>query len=73
MKIIDLIDSPNFNPETNKNRDDWSLRDVSTRQVFLDENNRPVCIEHKAMSCVNPELTIYRCLVCSRACYVSKR
>lgn len=70
MKIIDMAASPNFNPDTNKNRDDWSLYDVSNNEVYLDEKwNKPNCIEHKAMNCVSPDRAIWRCLTCSRSCY----
>lgn len=70
MKIIDMIDSPNFDPQTNAGRGDWSLRDVTSEQVFLDDYwHKPVCIEHGAMNAVNPERTIWRCLACSRSCY----
>lgn len=70
MNIIDMIDSPNFNPATNQSRGDWSLRDVSTRGVSLDPIwNKPCCLLHGAMNCVNAERTIWRCLACGRSCY----
>lgn len=70
MNIIDMIDSPNYNPETNKNRADWSLRDVSTNQVFLNPDwNKPDCKDHGAMNCVSADKTIWRCLMCARSAY----
>ncbi|KIA73478.1 hypothetical protein ANMWB30_24050 [Arthrobacter sp. MWB30] len=70
MHIIDMIDSPHFNPATNHSRGDWSLRDVSSRQVTVDPQwNKPRYIEHNAMNCVNAERTIWRCLVCGRSCF----
>lgn len=65
-----MAKSPNYNPETNKNRGDWSLYDVTNKEVILDDKwNKPECIEHKAMNCVNEERTIWRCLTCSRSCF----
>lgn len=70
MQIIDMIDSPDYNPTTNQNRGDWSLRDVSTQQVTLDEVwNKPECIEHGAMNCVSPDRSIWRCLTCARSAF----
>lgn len=70
MQIIDMVDSPDFNPVTNQSRGQWSLRDVSTFQVALDPAlNKPRCIDHGAMNCVNAERTIWRCLACGRSCY----
>lgn len=70
MRIIDMALSPNFNLETNKNRGDWSLYDVSKGDVFLDAVwNKPECIDHKSMNCVSSNRTIWRCLECGRACY----
>jgi hypothetical protein len=37
---------------------------------MLDEaTGKPLCVRHGAMNCVNPELTIWRCLSCGRSCY----
>lgn len=70
MQIIDMASSPNFNPETNKNRSDWSLYDVSNKNVYLDDvTKKPNCIDHKAMNCVSPDRAIWRCLICSRSCF----
>lgn len=70
MQIIDMVDSPDFNPVTNQSRGQWSLRDVSSAQVALDPAlNKPRCIDHGAMNCVNAERTIWRCLACGRSCY----
>lgn len=70
MKIIDMASSPNYNPSTNNNRDEWSLYDVSRGEVYLDTQwNKPNCIEHQAMNCVSQDKTIWRCLTCSRSCF----
>lgn len=70
MQIIDMVDSPGFNPATNQSRGQWSLRDVSSAQVTLDPAaNKPRCMDHGAMNCVNAERTIWRCLACGRSCY----
>lgn len=70
MRIVDMIDSPNYNPETNRDRGDWSLRDVSTNQVFLNPFwNKPDCVEHGAMNCVSSDKSIWRCLTCARSAY----
>lgn len=70
MKIVDMASSPNFNPATNKDREEWSLYDVSNKEVDVDPNtNTPRCIDHNAMNCVSPDRTIWRCLTCSRSCY----
>lgn len=45
MRIVDMALSPNFNPDTNKNRGNWSLYDVSNNEVYLDGKwNKPHCI-----------------------------
>lgn len=70
MNIIDMADSPNFNPSTNQSRGEWSLRDVSSGQVAVDPTwDKPRCVDHNAMNCVNAEMTIWRCLNCGRSCY----
>lgn len=70
MRIIDMADSPNFDPNTNKGRGDWSLYDVSNGDVRIDcVWLKPECIDHGAMNAVNNDRTIYRCLICSRSCY----
>lgn len=70
MNIVDMAASPDFNPETNKGRGDWSLYDVSTEQVFLDRTwRKPSCIEHGAMNCVSADRTIWRCVNCGRSCF----
>lgn len=69
MNIIDMAQTPDYNPVTNKNRGNWSLHDVSTKQVYLDSTwNKPNCIEHGAMNCVSQDLAIWRCLTCARSC-----
>lgn len=69
MQIIDMAKSPNYNPSTNKDRDTWSLFDVTNKEVTIDENtNKPKCIEHNAMNCVSSDRSIWRCLICSRSC-----
>lgn len=61
---------PDFNWETQKNRDTWSTQDVSDESVTLDPVwDKPRCIEHNAMNAVNADRSIWRCLVCGRACY----
>lgn len=71
MRIIDMVSSPNYNSSTNSNRGEWSLSDVSSKQVFLDEVwNKPHCIDHGSMNAVNKERTIWRCLCCARSCYM---
>lgn len=68
--IIDMASSPGFNPATNQGRGNWSLRDVSSGEVFLaPEANTPQCIDHGAMNSVSPSRTIWRCLACGRSCY----
>lgn len=69
--LHDLIEDPNFNPATQNNRGDWSLRDVSTGQVALGDDGKPECIDHGAMNCVNESMTIWRCLMCGRATYAT--
>lgn len=70
LTIIDMVASPNFDPISNHDRGEWSLRDVSTGQVFLDpETNTPRCVDHGAMNSVSPPRTIWRCLTCGRSCY----
>lgn len=70
IRIVDMIDSPKFDPSTNNGRGDWSLRDVTTDQVFLDcEWHKPTCRTHGAMNALNPDRTIWRCLTCGRACF----
>lgn len=70
MRIVDMVDSPEFNMETNSGRGEWSLRDVSTHKVSLDDVwNKPSCTEHGAMNCVSSDRSIWRCLNCGRSCY----
>lgn len=69
MRTIDMVDSPGFNPATQQDRGDWSLRDVSAAQVGLADDGKPACIDHGAMNCVNIERSIWRCLMCGRSCY----
>lgn len=70
--IHDLIDDPQFNPATQNNRGDWSLRDVSTGHVVPDRYGKPECVDHGAMNCVTPAMTIWRCLNCGRAAYCTR-
>ncbi|WP_422390139.1 hypothetical protein [Arthrobacter sp. N1] len=68
--IFDLADMPDFNWDTQKDRADWSTRDVSARTVVVNPVwNKPDCVEHGAMNCVSPPRNIYRCLTCGRAAY----
>lgn len=68
--IKDLVEMPDFNWETQKNRGDWSTRDVSQSAVTLDDVwHKPTCIDHGAMNAVTPARDIWRCLCCGRACY----
>jgi hypothetical protein len=70
MVIRDMIGMPNFNWDTQKDRGDWSTRDVSQGAVTLDAVwQKPNCIDHGAMNCVTPARDIWRCLCCGRACY----
>ena len=72
MILHDMIDQPNFNPATQNNRGDWSLRDVSSGAVFPGADSKPACVDHGAMNCVVPDMSIWRCLMCGRAAYVTK-
>lgn len=68
--IIDLVNMPDFNPSTQAgDRGDWSLRDVSSGQVWEHPTWHVECVEHGAMNAVNPDRTIWRCLACGRAAY----
>ena len=70
MNIVDMVDSPGFNPSTNSGRGDWSLRDVSSGKVTLDDWwGKPECAEHGAMNLVSKDLTIWRCIECGRGAY----
>lgn len=69
MKIADMVDDPNFNPASNKDRGDWSLRDVTSKEVYLDPIiEKPRCAFHGAMNCVSSSRVIWRCLACGRSC-----
>jgi hypothetical protein len=71
--LHDLVDQPNFNPSTQNNRGDWSLRDVSQGAVFPDPaSGKPCCQSHGAMNCVVPDMTLWRCLICGRAAYATR-
>lgn len=73
LSIMDMADSPDFNPETNRGRGDWSLRDVSAGEVFIDiDHGTPACVLHGAMNSVSPLGTIWRCLTCGRSCYTQR-
>lgn len=67
--ILDLIEMPGFNLDTQRDRGDWSLRDVSAGTVTQQPTDKVRCVDHGAMNCVNPERTIWRCLMCGRAAY----
>lgn len=70
MVIKDMVEMPNFNWDTQKDRGDWSTRDVSQGAVTLDAVwHKPNCIDHGAMNAVTPARDIWRCLCCGRACY----
>jgi hypothetical protein len=69
--LHDMIDQPDFNWATQNNRGEWSLRDVSSGNVFAGGDGKPECIEHGAMNCVVPDKSIWRCLNCGRATYVT--
>lgn len=72
-QIQDLKDMPDFNWETQKGRGTWSTQDVTDGNVFLsfDHWRKPECIDHRAMNAVNSDRSIWRCLECGRACYVT--
>ena len=75
--LADLAEDPAYNPQTNAGRQDGSLYDVSGGTVFLQSSKyssgyKPACIVHGAMNAVNPDRSIWRCLTCSRAAYVSR-
>ena len=73
MRIVDLVDDPDFNPSTNSGRGHWSLRDVTAGDVVLDQRtNTPRCLHPGAMNSVSPTRTIWRCLTCGRACYTPR-
>jgi len=69
--LHDLIEQPGFNPSTQRDRGDWSLRDVSSGQVFAAEDGKPACIDHGAMNCVTENMSLWRCLMCGRATYTT--
>lgn len=68
--LRDLIEQPDFDPSTQNNRGDWSLRDVSAGTVTADSQGKPQCAFHGAMNAVSPDRTLWRCLTCARATYV---
>jgi len=70
-EIHDLIDMPDFNWDTQHGRGEWSLRDVSSGMVFLDDVwRKPECREHGAMNAVTRARDIWRCLTCGRSCFM---
>lgn len=69
--LHDLIEQPNFNPATQNNRGDWSLRDVSQGDVFKADDGKPACVEHGAMNAVMADRSLWRCLMCGRAAYAT--
>lgn len=69
--LHDMIDQPNFNWVTQNNRGEWSLRDVTLGNVFADGDGKPECVEHGAMNCVVADKSIWRCLMCGCAAYVT--
>jgi hypothetical protein len=68
-----MINQPDFNWSTQNNRGEWSLRDVSSGDVFSGNDGKPQCADHGAMNCVVPDRSIWRCLMCGRATYVTNR
>ena len=66
-----MIEQPDFNWTTQNNRGEWSLRDVSSGAVFPDERDKVRCVDHGAMNCVVRDKSIWRCLMCGRAAYVT--
>jgi hypothetical protein len=66
--LVDLVRMPDFNPETQNDRGDWGLRNITDGTV-LGWALKPSCSEHGAMNLVNPAGTIWRCLMCGRGCY----
>lgn len=69
-KIVDMVESPDYNPASNEGRGEWSLRDVSHQEVFLDDKwDKPTCVVHGAMNAVSPDRSLWRCLACGRSCY----
>lgn len=74
VRIIDMADSPGFNPSTNSGRGDWSLHDVTNGDVFLDNWwGKPTCIDHGVMNCVSKDRTIWRCIECGRGAFDIQR
>lgn len=71
--LHDLVDQPEFNMATQNNRGDWSLRDVSDGTVFQAADGKPSCQSHGAMNCVVPDMSLWRCLMCGRGTYVTRR
>lgn len=69
--LHDLIDQPDFNMATQNDRGDWSLRDVSAGAVVQAADGKPSCQSHGAMNCVVPDRSLWRCLMCGRATYVT--
>jgi len=65
MKLHDLKDMPNFNPDVKNGTDS-----VSTGKVCWTEANLVTCRVHGAMLCVNPSRTIWRCPACHEGAYV---
>lgn len=67
--LKDQIDMPGYNPDANKDRGDWGLRDVSEGNVFAHPVDIVRCIDHGAMNSVSQSRTLWRCLACGRAAY----
>ena len=69
--LHDMVDQPDFNWETQNNRGDWSTRDVTTGGVYAGTDGKPECVDHKAMNAVVADRSIWRCLMCGRATWVT--
>lgn len=67
--LRDLVDMPGFNPATQHDRGEWGLRCVSDGTVTPDRWWKPRCVDHGAMNAVNPDCTLWRCLMCGHGCF----
>jgi hypothetical protein len=63
---------PDFNTDTQQGRGEWGLRCITDHAVLI-RDRKPACVEHGAMNAVNLDRSIWRCLMCARACYRIER
>ena len=65
-KLLNVADMPNFNPSVSS-RGDYSVRD---NKVYWDDTHKVCCRTHKAMLCVSPDRTLWRCIACGVGAYL---